>query len=177
MHKLCTAPSFSSFSSSTLLARSKIPISPSPVPILPRSQTQPQPRRYSHFPSNPPLQRFFPLPLSPSPSLFPGPNPNPILRISLPNPRYHSTTTMTMHKLNLPTLKNIPEKLEVEIEDIPDAKILLIKSGDTIHALSARCTHYGAPLKGGVVEGGRITCPWHGGEYIRSPVLAWITQS
>ncbi|KAJ5233390.1 uncharacterized protein N7469_005156 [Penicillium citrinum] len=63
---------------------------------------------------------------------------------------------------DLPNLKNIPEKLEVEVEGIEDGKVLLVNSGGKIHALSARCTHYGAPLKNGVVDGERLTCPWHG---------------
>jgi nitrite reductase/ring-hydroxylating ferredoxin subunit len=57
------------------------------------------------------------------------------------------------------------DKAEFEIEGIPDGKVLLIKLDNKIHALSPRCSHYGAPLKNGVVTSdGRITCPWHGGE-------------
>ncbi|KAJ5761406.1 Pyridine nucleotide-disulfide oxidoreductase dimerization [Penicillium manginii] len=63
---------------------------------------------------------------------------------------------------DLPTLKNIPQKLEVDVEGVDDGKVLLVKTGNTVHALSPRCTHYGAPLKGGVIEGERLTCPWHG---------------
>lgn len=57
------------------------------------------------------------------------------------------------------------DKVEAEIEGIEDGKVLLIKLDDKVHALSPRCSHYGAPLKNGVVTGdGRLTCPWHGGE-------------
>lgn len=60
-------------------------------------------------------------------------------------------------------LKN-GEKQEVEVEGVEGGKILLVKVGSKVHATSANCTHYGAPLKNGVVDGnGRITCPWHGG--------------
>ncbi|TID26925.1 putative rubredoxin-nad(+) reductase protein [Venturia nashicola] len=59
-------------------------------------------------------------------------------------------------------LKN-GEKQEVEVEGVEGGKVLLIKVGSKVHATSANCTHYGAPLKNGVVDGsGRITCPWHG---------------
>jgi hypothetical protein len=56
------------------------------------------------------------------------------------------------------------EKLEVEVEGIQDAKVLLLNHAGKVHALSPRCTHYGAPLKNGVVSpDGHLTCPWHGG--------------
>lgn len=56
------------------------------------------------------------------------------------------------------------EKVESEVEGIPDGKVLVLKFDGQIHAMSPRCTHYGAPLKLGVVApDGRITCPWHGG--------------
>ena len=59
------------------------------------------------------------------------------------------------------------EKREVEVEGIEKGKVLLVKSGDKIQALSSNCTHYGAPLKNGVLTpDGRLTCPWHGGSSI-----------
>ena len=57
------------------------------------------------------------------------------------------------------------EKREVEVEGIENGKILLVRVGKETHALSSNCTHYGAPLKNGVVTAaGRLVCPWHGGE-------------
>jgi nitrite reductase/ring-hydroxylating ferredoxin subunit len=57
------------------------------------------------------------------------------------------------------------EKQEFEVEGIEDGKILLVNQDGQFHALSPKCTHYGAPLVKGVLhDGGRITCPWHGGE-------------
>ncbi|GAB7354971.1 hypothetical protein MBLNU459_g5585t1 [Dothideomycetes sp. NU459] len=59
-------------------------------------------------------------------------------------------------------LKN-GQKQEAEVEGIEGGKILLAKLKDEVHAMSANCTHYGAPLAKGVLTGdGRITCPWHG---------------
>ena len=56
------------------------------------------------------------------------------------------------------------EKREVEIEGIENGKVLLAKVGDKTHAMSSNCTHYGAPLKTGVLTpDGRLTCAWHGG--------------
>jgi nitrite reductase/ring-hydroxylating ferredoxin subunit len=61
-------------------------------------------------------------------------------------------------------LKN-GQKQEVEVEGIEKGKVLLVKVKGEVHAMSANCTHYGAPLKNGIVDGaGRITCPWHGGK-------------
>lgn len=42
-------------------------------------------------------------------------------------------------------------------------KVLVSNVGGQLHATSAKCTHYGAPLANGVLTGdGRIICPWHG---------------
>lgn len=49
---------------------------------------------------------------------------------------------------------------EVEFES---GKVLLSRLGDKIHATSAWCTHFGAPLAQGVLAAdGRVLCPWHG---------------
>lgn len=39
--------------------------------------------------------------------------------------------------------------------------VLLIRSGETVTALSGTCPHAGGPLAGGVLHRGRIICPWH----------------
>lgn len=41
------------------------------------------------------------------------------------------------------------------------AEILLARVGGNFHAVGAHCTHYGAPLVEGVLNGNRIVCPWH----------------
>lgn len=57
-------------------------------------------------------------------------------------------------------------KAEAEVEGIEEGKVLLVKTNGKIHAMSANCTHYGAPLVKGVFDGrNRVTCPWHGGAY------------
>ncbi|KAF7327448.1 hypothetical protein MKEN_00322900 [Mycena kentingensis (nom. inval.)] len=44
-----------------------------------------------------------------------------------------------------------------------EGKVLLYRLGGTVLATSAFCTHYGAPLKNGVLTAdGRVVCPWHG---------------
>lgn len=44
---------------------------------------------------------------------------------------------------------------------VDGAKILLIRDGDTVHAIGATCPHAGGPLEEGVRNGHRIVCPWH----------------
>lgn len=64
----------------------------------------------------------------------------------------------------LSDLKNTDKK-EAEVEGIEGGKVLIVKVQDQLHALNANCTHFGAPLKNGVVtKEGRLTCPWHGGQ-------------
>jgi nitrite reductase/ring-hydroxylating ferredoxin subunit len=62
---------------------------------------------------------------------------------------------------------NNGDKVEAEVEGIEGGKVLLVKLDDKVHATNANCTHYGAPLKTGVLApDGRLTCPWHGGEQL-----------
>lgn len=42
-----------------------------------------------------------------------------------------------------------------------DTPVLLLRSGDDVHAYQADCPHAGAPLEQGAVCGGRLICPWH----------------
>ena len=56
------------------------------------------------------------------------------------------------------------EMQEVEVEGIEKGKVLLVNQDGKTHAMSSNCTHYGAPLKNGVLSpDGTITCAWHGG--------------
>ena len=59
----------------------------------------------------------------------------------------------------------------LEVGDIPDGTpvkaklgqqaLVLVRQGDTIHALHDQCAHAGGPLSGGRVVDGCIECPWH----------------
>ena len=73
----------------------------------------------------------------------------------------------------LSDLKNTDKK-EAEVEGIEGGKVLIVKVQDKVHALNSNCTHYGAPLKNGVVSPeGRITCPWHGGQSARTSTTSF----
>jgi nitrite reductase/ring-hydroxylating ferredoxin subunit len=64
----------------------------------------------------------------------------------------------------------------VEIPDpLPEARpttaqlgantLLIVRLGDTIHAMHDVCAHAGGPLHEGAIVDGCIECPWHGSRY------------
>lgn len=44
---------------------------------------------------------------------------------------------------------------------VGDEAVLLSRRGDDFFAVSESCTHYGAPLADGLIDGDRVHCPWH----------------
>ncbi len=46
-----------------------------------------------------------------------------------------------------------------------DLEVLVIYTDAQVRCLSARCTHAGAPLEEGTLEGDVLTCPWHGSQF------------
>ena len=43
--------------------------------------------------------------------------------------------------------------------------IALVRQGDQVHAMGARCAHAGGPLDEGWVLNGTLVCPWHGSRF------------
>jgi nitrite reductase/ring-hydroxylating ferredoxin subunit len=43
--------------------------------------------------------------------------------------------------------------------------LVLVRVGDTVHALHETCAHAGGPLSQGTVVDGCIQCPWHGSRF------------
>ena len=61
---------------------------------------------------------------------------------------------------------NVPHRVAVWDEvDRREIGIVLVRQGDRVHAMGARCSHAGGPLDGGWVLDGTLVCPWHGSRY------------
>ena len=48
---------------------------------------------------------------------------------------------------------------------VAGTEIVLCRVDDEIYALQGMCTHQELPLDGGEVEGGVLTCEWHGATF------------
>ncbi len=66
-----------------------------------------------------------------------------------------------------------PVKLRAGINDL-----VVVRIGDTVHAMHAVCAHAGGPLDKGEVVDGCLQCPWHGsrfrlvdGHVVRGPAV------
>lgn len=51
---------------------------------------------------------------------------------------------------------------EMKAVMVGEAKVLLVRARGQYTAIGSKCTHYGAPLIKGVLEGNRVRCPFHG---------------
>ena len=60
-----------------------------------------------------------------------------------------------------------PTKMRAGVNDL-----LVVRVGDTVHALHAVCAHAGGPLPEGRVVDGCIECPWHGSRFRLTDGLA-----
>jgi len=43
--------------------------------------------------------------------------------------------------------------------------VVVANVGGKIYAIAASCTHRGAPLDEGELDGSTLVCPWHGGQF------------
>jgi nitrite reductase/ring-hydroxylating ferredoxin subunit/uncharacterized membrane protein len=67
------------------------------------------------------------------------------------------------------------QPLDLDVSKLPEAqpvrakagetKLLLVRYGETIHALHEVCAHAGGPLAEGRIVDGCIECPWHGSRF------------
>ncbi len=48
---------------------------------------------------------------------------------------------------------------------VKDREVLVINRDDQFFCLDGRCTHAGAPLEEGNLNGEVLTCPWHGSQF------------
>ncbi|HYD73994.1 MAG TPA: FAD-dependent oxidoreductase [Candidatus Binatia bacterium] len=66
---------------------------------------------------------------------------------------------------------------------VADQAVLLTRRVDGFFAVSASCTHYGAPLGEGRIDGDQVRCPWHhacfslrSGEALSAPAFDALTR-
>lgn len=45
------------------------------------------------------------------------------------------------------------------------ANLILIRHGESVHAIENKCPHLGLPLGRGKIENGEIVCPFHGSRF------------
>ncbi|HEY7600661.1 MAG TPA: Rieske (2Fe-2S) protein [Candidatus Limnocylindrales bacterium] len=67
------------------------------------------------------------------------------------------------------------EWARLDVDDIPEGKptaakagahsLVVVRQGETIHALHAQCAHANGPLAKGKIVDGCIECPWHGSRF------------
>lgn len=59
--------------------------------------------------------------------------------------------------------------------EVSGKKIALFRESGKFFAIDNTCPHMGGPLGEGLLEGGTVTCPWHGWQFDikagRSPVM------
>jgi nitrite reductase/ring-hydroxylating ferredoxin subunit/uncharacterized membrane protein YtjA (UPF0391 family) len=66
--------------------------------------------------------------------------------------------------LDLGGLKEVPQGTPIKAKAGANP-ILLVREGDTIHAMHETCSHAGGPLSEGAIVDGCIECPWHGSRF------------
>ena len=55
---------------------------------------------------------------------------------------------------------------DCSIEAVIEGRIVAIfRHQGELYALDGMCAHQGGPLAKGIVDGGCVTCPWHGWQY------------
>jgi len=59
-----------------------------------------------------------------------------------------------------------PHRVEVWDEEARAAVgLVLVRHRGRVHAMGARCSHFGGPLDEGWVQDGGLVCPWHGSRF------------
>ncbi len=62
--------------------------------------------------------------------------------------------------MKLCSIQDVPLD-EIRQFDLKDEEILVVNLNGEFYCLEARCTHAGAPLAEGELDGDILVCPWH----------------
>jgi nitrite reductase (NADH) small subunit len=67
--------------------------------------------------------------------------------------------------LRIASAAELPPAGEAREFSLGERTICVANVNGTISAMDNVCLHMGGPLGQGVVENGKVVCPWHGWEY------------
>jgi nitrite reductase/ring-hydroxylating ferredoxin subunit len=67
--------------------------------------------------------------------------------------------------LKLTTTSELPPENEAKEFTLGDKVICVANVNGTITAMDNICLHRGGPLGQGVIDGGKLVCPWHGWQW------------
>jgi apoptosis-inducing factor 3 len=68
---------------------------------------------------------------------------------------------MDFNNVKVGMLSDFPKGEMKSVSIGEDKEILIVNLNDELYAVGAHCTHYGAPLAKGILNGNTIICPWH----------------
>lgn len=77
--------------------------------------------------------------------------------------------------IKLTTQSELPANNEAKEFAFGDRTICVANVNGTITAMDNVCLHRGGPLGQGVIESGKVVCPWHGWEW--DPVTGEATHN
>ncbi len=66
--------------------------------------------------------------------------------------------------VDVASIENVREQGAVEVV-VGTQIIAVFWANDSLYAIDGMCAHQGGPVAKGRVEGGCVTCPWHGWQY------------
>jgi nitrite reductase/ring-hydroxylating ferredoxin subunit len=61
-------------------------------------------------------------------------------------------------------MEDFPERKLTKVQ-VKGEDVVLANIGGRVYAIVDSCTHRGAPLHEGELEGTIVICPWHGGQF------------
>jgi len=69
-----------------------------------------------------------------------------------------------MAKIKLGSVNDVKEG-QGKVVNVKERKFALFKKGGKFYVMDNTCLHRGGPIGKGKLNGGIVTCPWHGWQY------------